>query len=912
MRLASQAADHGARLVLFPELSLVGYGRGLTTADALVTSDARLQPLRNLARARAVTVVAGAPLAAHAGLNIASVVFAPDGTVGTYVKQHVPDAEAATFVPGRGGPPLAVGDEVVGLAICADISQPALARAAVKQGATVYAASCLISEHGYEADAAFLRRAAVDHQILVLDGQLRRAGWRLAVGGEERDLVGDGRAVGVGPRRGRGARRGGAQPRALDRQGRGVRSVTLTTACPRNCYSTCALRVEVEDGRIRRIDTHPAARATPGGPCLKGLSYVERVYSPDRILHPLRRTRGGAFARVSWDSALDEIARRLTAVRRDHGPQSVLYYCASGTKGLMNRVSERFWRLYGGYTGTYGDLCWPSGLEATRLTLGENKHSAPWDLARARLIVLWGKNPAETNIHQQAFVDQALDAGGTLIVVDPRRTQSAERASLLIQPRPGTDGALALAVAHLLIRNGGVDRAFVDRHVVGFGAFAASAAGFTPERAADITDVPPAAIHRLAEAFAAIRPATISAGFGLQRFANSGQTMRAILALVAITGNVGRPGAGWVYANLQSHVFDAVRDPVASFPPEVPDGVARVAVSMARLGPDMLALADPPLAAAWVERGNPIPQNPGTPAVVAAFRALGFRVVVDQFLTDTAREADIVLPAKTMFEQSDVIGAYWHAYLQLKQKVIEPPGEVKPESEIYRLLARRLGMPEAEDGTVFPVSDAEVDAYLERALAPFPEVTLARLREGPVPAPGAQDVAFEDLVFRTPSGKIELESREAVARWGVAAVADYTEPLESVRRPDPDPAKYPLYLLTPNTKNRIHSQFGNLRMIRQFDDRPRVAIHPDDARARGVRDGARVRVFNARGAIEVEALLDNGLKAGCVAVTNGWWLTDGAAVNVLSAARETDMGHGAAFHENRVQVEVIATEIATE
>jgi anaerobic selenocysteine-containing dehydrogenase len=516
--------------------------------------------------------------------------------------------------------------------------------------------------------------------------------------------------------------------------------------------------------------------------------------------------------------------------------------------------------------------------------------------------VLWGKNPAETNIHQSAFIDQALDRGATLIVVDPRRTESAERASLLIQPRPGTDGAIALAVARLLIARGAVDRTFIERHVIGVGAFAAACAAFTPERAAEISDVPPEAIRRLAEAFATTRPATVCAGYGMQRFAHSGQTMRALIAILAITGNIGRPGAGWVYANLQSHVFDEVRDPVASYPPEQSDGVARVAISTARLGADMLALRNPPLRMAWVERGNPIPQNPETPTVVAAFRALDFRVVVDQFLTDTAREADIVLPAKTMFEQSDVIGAYWHAYLQLKQKVLEPPGEVKPETEIYRLLAGRLGMPEAVDPTVFPVTDAEVDAYLERALAPFPDVTLARLREGPVAAPGRQDVAFEDFVFRTPSGKVELESREAALRWGVDTVAGYTEPPESVRRSGPSLAAYPLYLLTPNTKNRIHSQFGNLRMIRQFDDRPVVSIHPDDAAARRIADGARVRVFNARGALTLESRLDNGLKRGCVCVTNGWWLTDGAAVNVLSSARETDMGYGAAFHENRVQV----------
>jgi len=681
----------------------------------------------------------------------------------------------------------------------------------------------------------------------------------------------------------------------------------FTTACPRNCYSTCAMTVHVEDGRLRTIDAHPAGLATPGGPCLKGLSYVERVYSPDRLLHPMRRAARGRVERILWDAALDIVADKLIALRRNPGPASVLFYAGSGTKGLLNRVSTAFWRLYGGYTTTYGDLCWPAGLEATRLTLGDNRHNAPWDLPNARLIVLWGKNPAETNIHQSAFIDQALDRGATLVAIDPRRTQSAERASLLIQPRPGTDGALALGVAHLLITRGAVDHAFIDRHVHGFDAFAASVASFTPDDASAITDVPAAAIHRLADLVATIRPATISAGYGMQRFANSGQTMRALLAILAITGNVGRPGAGWVYANLQSHVFDEVRDPVASFPPETPDGVARVAVSAARLGRDMLALGGPPLRMAWVERGNPIPQNPDTTSVVAAFRALDFRVVVDQFMTDTAREADIVLPAKSMFEQSDVIGAYWHPYLQLKQKVIAPPGEVKPETEIYRLLAERLGLAEAGDPTVFPVSDTEVDAYLARALAPFPGVTLARLAEGPVAAPGQQEIAFSDFVFPTPSGKIELESAEAASRWGVSPLPTYVEPLESVRRPDPDPGLYPLYLLTPNTKNRIHSQFGNLRMIRQFDPKPFVSINPDDGRARGIADGSIVRVFNARGSLTLEARLDNGLKAGCVAITNGWWLTDGAAVNVLSAARETDMGHGAAFHENRVQVERAGT-----
>jgi anaerobic selenocysteine-containing dehydrogenase len=678
----------------------------------------------------------------------------------------------------------------------------------------------------------------------------------------------------------------------------------FTTACPRNCYSTCAMKVHVEGGRIRRIEPHPGNGATPGGACLKGLSYVERVHSPDRLLHPLRRHPStGQFERISWDEALKVIVDRLAELRSRPGPQSVLYYSGSGTKGLLNAVGMRFWRLFGGCTTTYGDLCWPAGLEATRLTLGENKHSAPWDIANSRLIVLWGKNAAETNIHQMLFVDQALDAGAKLVVIDPRRTQSAERAALLIQPRPGTDGALALAIAHRLIERRQIDSDFIERYVLGYPAFAAAVEACTPAWAAEITDVPARDIDQLADHFAEYGPVTISPGFGMQRFTNSGQTMRALLALLAITGNIGKPGAGWVYANLQTHIFDDIRDPLAFYPPERPDGVVRVSISTALLGREILAQTDPPLRMAWVERGNPVTQNPETNTVLQAFRSLDFRVVVDQFLTDTAREADIVLPAKTMFEQSDVIGAYWHSYIQLKQKVIEPPGEVKPESEIYRLLADRLGIAEANDGALFPVSDEEVEAYLSAALAPWPGLSLDRLREGPRLAPGQQEVAFSDMVFATPSGKVELASREAVERWGVTAVPTYEEPAESLRRERPDPTRYPLYLLTPNTKNRIHSQFNNLRMIRQFGDRAVLWIGPGDARARRIEEGDRVRVFNDRGTLTLEARFDRGMKAGCVCITNGWWMNEGGTVNFCSAARETDMGYGAAFHDNRVEVE---------
>ncbi len=677
-----------------------------------------------------------------------------------------------------------------------------------------------------------------------------------------------------------------------------------TTACPRNCYSTCSMRVHVEDGRIRRIEPHPDNRATPDGVCLKGLSYYERVHSPDRILHPLwRKVETGRFERVSWDDALDMLAERLTAIKLETGPESVLFYAGSGTKGLLNSVSMAFWRLYGGCTTTYGDLCWPAGLEATRLTLGDNKHSAPWDLVNAKLIVMWGKNAAETNVHQMVFVEQALDRGAKLVVVDPRRTQTSERADLLIQPRPGTDGALALAVARHIINNDRIHHQFIGNHVLGFQQFAEMVEEYTLVRAEQITDVRAALIERLAEYIGTLDPVTICPGFGMQRYTNSGQTMRALLSLLAVTGNIGKPGAGWAYANLQSHIFDDVKDPIAFYPPPVQEGGVRVSISTARLGQDMLASRVPPLRMAWIERGNPVTQNPDTNTVLRALRALEFRVVVDQFLTDTAREADLILPSKTMFEQSDVIGAYWHPYIQLRQKVIEPPGEVKPESEVYHLLALRLGIDADRIRGVIPgQSDREVEAFLERKLAPFPELSLDRLREGPVLAPGHQEVAFSDLRFPTPSGKIEIVSREAVDRWGVDELPRHSEPAESMQRESGESERFGLHFLTPNTKNRIHSQFNNLAMIRAVSPRPLIAVHPADAAARGFGDGDVVEVFNERGAFSVEARLDFGIKQGCVSVTNGWWITEGGTVNFCSLGRETDMGYGAAFHDNLVEV----------
>jgi anaerobic selenocysteine-containing dehydrogenase len=372
-----------------------------------------------------------------------------------------------------------------------------------------------------------------------------------------------------------------------------------------------------------------------------------------------------------------------------------------------------------------------------------------------------------------------------------------------------------------------------------------------------------------------------------------------LLALSVITGNIGKKGGCWHYANLQSYVFDEVKEPMSYFPPEKPDGIFRRSISMAKLGEDMLATKDPELKMIWVERGNPVAQNPDTSTILKAFWKLEFRVVVDQFMTDTAIEADVILPSKNMFEQSDIIGSYWNPYVQLKPKVVEPAGLVKPETEIYFHLAKAMGYAEEEILNYLPAPGNEaIEDYLRKELARFPELDYEKLKEGPMLASSHEEIAFSDLKFDTPSGKIELFSEQAKLKWNVDPLPSYVEP----EIDDLTKAKYPLHFLSPNTKNRIHSQFNNLQIIKVFSPEPFVEIHPLDAQIRQIKDGEMVKVFNDSGYFILKAQFNYSIKKRCVAISNGWWRSQGGSTNYLSKGRMTDMGFGTAFHDTMVEV----------
>lgn len=590
---------------------------------------------------------------------------------------------------------------------------------------------------------------------------------------------------------------------------------------------------------------------------------------------------------MSWDEALDEISHGLRRVREALGPLAVLHYEGSGSHGALSALADAFWNPFGGCTRAHGDLCWPAGLEATRLTYGDNRHNHPALTRESRFLLLWGHNPAETNIHQWRLILEAQEKGARITVVDPRATDTTDLADRHLKPRPGTDGALALGMAHVILSEGLEDRAFLSRHAHGFEEYRKRTGEFPPARVAEITGLTEEEILFLAREYAQADPALLVAGFGLQRHRHAGQAMRAVCLLPALTGNIGKRGGGWQYANLASHCLG----PPPGIPP-MPEGPGR-SFPTSRLGWNLQNLSDPPLRAAWFEKANPVSQHPRTGEVRKGFEALDLVVVVDQFLTDTARMAHIVLPAKTLFEEADLVTAYWHPYVQFRQKVFDPPEGVLTETEIWRRLCIRLGFTTG----AFDLDPAE---RLRGMLPEGREEALEELRERPLDLSDHGEVAWEDGGFSTPSGKVEFASEEAARRWKVDPVPDYRILPEG--HAGPGAVRFPLQLLTCKTRDRIHSQFGNLSMIQEVD-RPRVLeIHPTDARARGLEEGNPARVWNDRGVAHAPVRLNPGIRPGVVHVLEGRCVDHDPWMNLVTDDGVTDMGYGATFYECLVEV----------
>lgn len=648
---------------------------------------------------------------------------------------------------------------------------------------------------------------------------------------------------------------------------------TVKCACPLDCFDACGLLAEVEGGRVIGLRGDPKHPLTRGRICVKGKRLLERLYHPQRIRTPRLKDRG-RWEAISWETALDLMAQHLTRAIEQHGSRSILYYADSGYGGLVKSVDQLFFNRLGGASIPRGSLCWAAGIAAQRYDFGDVRGHAFQDLVNARCILLWGRNPVATNPHCVPFLQKARQQGARLVVIDPLETLSARQADLHLQPRPGTDGALALGMAHHLLASGRIDPDFLAGRTLGFNRFRTALQEFTPATAAAITGLPADAICRLAELYGDRSPASIIIGMGLQRYANGGHTVRCIDALGALTSNIGRPGGGVNYANRS---ITRWIDRTGGAGPGLPAHRART-FPLAHMARFIRSADDPPITVAMFAKANPLVQMPDLNALQAALARVPFKITIDMFMTDTAHAADLVLPCTSILEEEDLVfSSMFSPYLNYSARAVPPPPGLVSEYDLYRQLALRLGL----DG--YPDISARV--FLENAIRPLTRdfgVTIEGLRAAPFKIPDA-DVPWRDGDFDTPSGRYEFYSARALEDGGY--------PLPTYVPPHAAPSAYPFRLLTPHHPHAMHSQHFAF-----CDDRPVASIHPDDAVRHGLESGQMIRVTSPRGRMAARLETKAGVLPGIVKIDQGWWRRSGS-VNCLTSDTLSDMGENAAYFE---------------
>jgi anaerobic selenocysteine-containing dehydrogenase len=711
----------------------------------------------------------------------------------------------------------------------------------------------------------------------------------------------------------------------------------IHTVCSHDCPDSCAVLVTVNaEGRAVKVEGDASHPVTQGFLCGKVAKYLDRVYSPDRVLYPMRRRAGApkgptakgrefeAFERIEWEDALSEIAARLQATAERYGPESILPYSYAGTIGLLGfgSMDRRFFHRLGA-SQLHRTICSEAGGEAWKLVYGQKLGTPPEDFARAKLIIAWGANIHGNNIHLWPFVELARRKGARLIVIDPYRTRTAGLADWHIAIRPGTDTALALGMMYVILREGLEDRAYIDEMTHGFDRLAERVAEYTPQRVAGWTGLQVEEIERLAREYAMTRPAAIRLNYGTQRSENGGTAVRAIAMLPALTGAwKERGGGGWLST---SGGFQWNKAPIerADLMLASPLGRPARVVNMSRLGHALTELGSDPadgpkVHAVFVYNSNPASIAPNLNAVRRGLeRDDMFTVVHEQFMTDTTDYADYVLPATTFLEHTDVQGAYGHYFVQQSNQAIEPVGEARSNVWVFSQLAPRMGFTEpcfhdsAED-MIRQALDIGESGYSRNP--GMEHVTAESLAEqGHIPlgfhrgANGEAFLPFSAGRVPTLTGKIEFYSetlRAMASGAGLDPLPAFVPPVES--RLGEGAKRYPLEFLPRKADNYMNSTFANLDGHRGMEAKTnhRLEMHAEDASARGIADGDAVRVWNDRGSVELTAMVSQRVPAGVVAGRLDWSKLSprGENINSLTSERLTDIGAGATFYSTLVEV----------
>ena len=660
---------------------------------------------------------------------------------------------------------------------------------------------------------------------------------------------------------------------------------TIRTACPLDCPDSCTVDVTVEKGRVIKIDGGDTNPATRDYICGKVRRFGDRLYGEDRLLYPAIRkgAKGqGVFTRVSWDEALDHIARRMRDIRDSDGAEAILPFCYGGSNGLLTQDTNdaALFRAFGTSRLARTVCAAPTGA-ANQALYGKMPGVTYLDYVHAELIVLWGVNPAASGIHLVPYIKEARKAGARLVVIDPRATSLARQADLHVAPRPGTDLPIALALHRHFFENGLADADFLDEHTRGAEQLRARASEWTFDRAAAEAGVDVRVLTAFAEMYASAAPALIRCGWGLERNRNGGSAAAAILALPAVAGKFKVRGGGFSMSNSAAFGIKA-----AAWMNDTPEPNTRL-VNMNQLGRALTEFKDPAVRMLFVYNCNPLATMPDQNRVLRGLQRDDlFTVVYEQVFTDTARYADVVLPATTFLENYDIAKGYGPISLQLVRPVIEPYGEARPNAEVFSELSARLGVGEAEQ---------ETDTLLRIASRLPPGVSAELMETGSATPPfGGAPVQFVDVFPLTPDRKIDLFPA-ALDRSAPAGLYGY--------QPDPATDRYPLALISPASEKTISSTLGELR------ERPAVLqMHPEDAKARGLSNDDPVRVFNALGEVQCPVALNADIRRGTVSLPKGLWRKstyNQATSNALVPDSLTDLGGGACFNDARVEVALL-------
>ncbi len=697
-------------------------------------------------------------------------------------------------------------------------------------------------------------------------------------------------------------------------------------ACPHDCPDACGVLITVEDGRATKIQGDPNHPVTRGFLCAKVAKYLDRVYSPDRVLYPMRRIaakgaastkRGEAWLRITWDEALDEIAERFRSIIAEFGSEAILPYSYGGTLGALNggSMDRRFFTRLGA-SELERTICSSAGEAGLESVIGVKLGTEPDQFVHSRYIIAWASNIHGNNVHLWPFIVEARRKGAKLVVIDPYRTRTAACADWYLPINPGTDGALALAMMDVIIGEELYDADYVAKYTLGFEQLREKVEAYPPERAAQWTGISADDIRKLAREYATSRPAVIRVNYGVQRSENGGMATRAISMLPCITGSLKEVGGGIHLST--SGAFDLNKAALRRPDLKPRNGKTPRVVNMVELGKALNTLSDPPLKALLVYGSNPAAVCPNHNEVVRGLKRTDlFTVVHEQFFTDTTDYADIVLPATTFFEHRDLQAAYGHYYVQMSDQAIAPLGECRSNVDLFRALAARMGFTEE---CFSESTDEMIDGALSSSNPWLQGITRERLqREGHVrlnfaasdesaPNPSQAHAASSPFLpfaqgnFRTPSGKAELYS-EAMKALGLDPVADFIPPAES--RNGTGNRKYPLELLARKADNFLNSTFSNQPSVRQMEDTDLLEINSADARARGIVDGSTVKVYNHRGEIFLKARVDGAVQPGVVSARLNWAkLSPGFRnINVLTSEKLSDLGNSATFYSVLVEVE---------